>query len=72
MSYRNSNHSINRIGGTGAGSRKGQGIYEESSVVKYDIGEKLELADGRVFRYASFASGAGAGLLVSALDGTGR
>ena len=65
MSYRNNNHSINRIGGSGAGSRKGQGIYEESSIAKYDIGEKLELADGRVFRYGYTAAAINAGLLVS-------
>ena len=39
--FRNSNFGTNRIGGEGLGSNKGQGIYEESSTARYDIGEKL-------------------------------
>ena len=56
----NANYGLDRIGGDG-----GQSIYEESSTPKHRIGEKLELSDGRVFRYASFAAATGAGLLVS-------
>tara|TARA_Y100000593_G_scaffold77470_1_gene143471 strand:+ start:295 stop:1068 length:774 start_codon:yes stop_codon:yes gene_type:complete len=61
----NHNFANNRVGGEGIGSKAGQGIYAESSTAKYAIGEKLELADGRVFRYASFAAATGAGILVS-------
>lgn len=56
----NVNHGVGRIGGAG-----NQGIYEESSTAKHNLGEKLELSDGRIFRYASFAAATGAGLLVS-------
>ena len=63
--YLNANYGINRIGGEGVGSRKGQGIYEESSTPKFDLGEKLELKDGREFRYANFGAAVGAGLVVS-------
>ena len=50
-------YTINRIGGTGKGSKNGQGLYEESSTPKFAIGAKLELGDNRVFRY-SYASAA--------------
>ena len=50
-------YTINRIGGTGKGSKNGQGLYEESSTPKFAIGAKLELGDKRVFRY-SYASAA--------------
>ena len=50
-------YTINRIGGTGKGSKNGQGFYEESSTPKFAIGAKLELGDNRVFRY-SYASAA--------------
>ena len=63
--YKNANYAINRIGGEGVGSKAGQGIYEESSTPKYDLGEKLELKDGRVFRYASVAATTAAGDIVS-------
>ena len=63
--YKNANYSINRVGGEGKGSRKGQGIYEESSTPKFDIGEKIELKDGRVFRYAYFGTATNQGLLAS-------
>ena len=63
--YLNNNFANNRVGGGGIGSKAGQGIYTESSTPKFAIGEKLELADGRVFRYASFAAATGAGILVS-------
>lgn len=55
--FKNHNYTINRVGGEGKGSRAGQGIYEESSEAKFAIGEKLELGDNRVFRYA-YASAA--------------
>ena len=61
MSYRNENSVINRIGGLATG----QSIYEESSTAKHAIGDKLELSDGRVFRYAYTAAAIGTGLLVS-------
>ncbi len=56
----NANFGVQRVGGPGT-----QGIFEESSTPKHPLGEKVELADGRVFRYASFAAATGAGLLVS-------
>ena len=65
MNYRTHNFSNNRIGGDGIGSKAGQGIYDESSTPKYAIGEKLELADGRVFRYGYTAGAINRGLLVS-------
>jgi len=65
MSYHNNNFSNNRVGGEGLGSKAGQSIYEESIYAKYPIGEKLELADGRVFRYGYTAAAINRGLLVS-------
>jgi len=65
MSYLNHNFITNRVGGDGIGSRAGQGIYTESSTAKFAIGEKLEFADGRCFRYGYTAAAANAGLLVS-------
>ena len=65
MSYRNHDFITNRIGGDGDGSRAGQGIYEESSTPKFAIGEKLEFADGRVFRYGYTAGAIDAAELVS-------
>ena len=69
MSLTNNNHnySVNRIGDTGKGSKQGQSIYEESSTAKFALGEKLELADGRVFRY-TYASAISAGLCVSTVS----
>ena len=61
----NHNFANNRVGGEGIGSKAGQGIYTESSTPKYAIGEKLELADGRIFRYGYTAAGINAGLLVA-------
>ena len=63
--YLNNNFANNRVGGGGIGSKAGQGIYTESSTAKFAIGEKLELADARVFRYGYTAAGVAAGLLVS-------
>jgi hypothetical protein len=65
MAYRNSNFGVGRIGGEGVGSKAGQSIFAESSTPKYDIGEKLELSDGRVFRYGYTAAAINRGLLVS-------
>ena len=61
----NHNFVNNRVGGAGIGSKAGQGIYTESSTSKYAIGEKLELADGRVFRYGYTAAAINAAELVS-------
>ena len=65
MSFRNQNFGIGRVGGEGLGSKNGQGIYTESSTARYPIGEKLELADGRVFRYGYTAAAINAAELVS-------
>jgi hypothetical protein len=65
MSFRNHNFAIGRVGGEGLGSKSGQGIYTESSTARYPIGEKLELADGRVFRYGYTAAAINAAELVS-------
>jgi hypothetical protein len=65
MSFRNTNFSINRLGGFGDGSNAGQGIYEESSTPKANIGEKMELSGGRIFRYGYTAAAIDRGLLVS-------
>jgi hypothetical protein len=65
VTYENHNFGTNRIGGTGIGSNDGQGIYTESSTPKYALGEKLELADGRVFRYGYTGAAVKAGLLVA-------
>lgn len=65
MSIRNHNFAIGRVGGEGIGSKNGQGIYDESSTARYPIGEKLELADGRVFRYGYTAAAINAAELVS-------
>jgi hypothetical protein len=65
MSFRNQNFGVERVGGAGIGSKSGQGIYTESSTARYPIGEKLELADGRVFRYGYTAAAINAAELVS-------
>lgn len=65
MSYLNHNFITNRVGGDGTGSKAGQGIYTESSTAKFAIGEKLEFADGRVFRYGYTAAAINAAELVS-------
>tara|TARA_Y100001963_G_scaffold129356_1_gene184516 strand:+ start:119 stop:907 length:789 start_codon:yes stop_codon:yes gene_type:complete len=65
VNFRAHNFGNNRVGGEGIGSNAGQGIYEESSTARYPIGEKLELADGRVFRYGYTAGAINRGLLVS-------
>ena len=65
MSYLNHNFLTNRVGGEGAGSKTGQGIYAESSTAKFALGEKLEFADGRVFRYGYTAAAINASEVVS-------
>jgi len=65
MSYLNHNFITNRVGGDGIGSKAGQGIYTESSTPKYALGEKLEFADGRCFRYGYTAAAINAAELVS-------
>ena len=52
----------------GPSSGVSQGLYEESSTQQGDVGAMRELADGRRFRYAYFASATAAGLLVSQDD----
>jgi hypothetical protein len=65
MSVLNHNFGANRIGGAGIGSKAGQSIYDESSTAKFALGEKLELADGRTFRYGVTAGAIPAGYLVA-------
>jgi len=65
MSYLSHNFATNRVGGDGDGSKAGQSILEESSTPKFALGEKLELADGRCFRYGYTAAAINAAELVS-------
>lgn len=58
--YINDKHSVNRIGGDAD-----QGIYEQSSTPNHAIGEKIELGDGRCFRYGYTAAAVNAAELVS-------
>ena len=51
MTVQNHSFTTNRIGGTGIGSKFGQGLFAESSTPKFALGEKMEFSDGRVFRY---------------------
>ena len=60
------------VGGTIGGSAEGnQGIYEQSSSAKHPLGQKLELIDGRVFRYANFDAACTVGKLVGPDFSTG-
>jgi hypothetical protein len=61
------NHSFttNRIGGTGIGSKAGQGLFVESEKPRFALGEKLEFSDGRVFRYTRAGAAITAGHLVA-------
>ena len=59
--YRNQTHALTKVGGAGTKP----GIYAESSTPKHAIGEKVELADGRCFRYVYTAAAINPGLLVS-------
>jgi len=54
------NAGVNRVGGHGQ-----QGLFTESSTAQHQIGAKVELGDGRVFRYGYTAATINAGLLVS-------
>jgi hypothetical protein len=67
MSLVNHNFVSNKISQAAnvTGNKASQGIYEESSTAKHRIGEKIELADGRCFRYGQTGAAIGAGLLVS-------
>ena len=60
MSYDNQNFAVNRIGGDA-----NQGLYAESSTAKHNLGEKLELADGRCFRYCYFDAAVTVGKVVA-------
>ena len=60
MSYDNQNFAVNRIGGDA-----NQGLYAESSTAKHNLGEKLELADGRCFRYCYFDAAVTVGKMVA-------
>ena len=62
MSYRidNENYGVGRVGGDG-----NQGLMKESSTPKHPIGEKIEVSDGRCFRYAKFETATAASYLVS-------
>ena len=62
--YVDDKHTVNRIEGRTSGAAN-QGIYEESDTAKYPIGEKMELADGRCFRYGYTAAAINAAELVS-------
>ena len=58
MSYDNQNFAVNRIG-------TNQGLYAESDTAKHNLGEKLELADGRCFRYCYFDAAVTVGKMVA-------
>lgn len=58
MSYDNQNFAVNRIG-------TNQGLYEQSETAKHNLGEKLELADGRCFRYCYFDAAVTVGKMVA-------
>jgi hypothetical protein len=60
MSILAANFSTNRIGGFG-----NQLIHAESETAEHEIGEPMDLKDGRCFRYAKFGVATAAGLLVS-------
>ena len=62
----NANYGIGRIGGFG-----NVGLYTESETAKYGLGEKLELADGRIFRYCNFDAAVTVGKMVGADQSTG-
>ena len=62
----NANFGIGRVGGAG-----NVGLYTESSTAKYGLGEKLELIDGRIFRYCNFDAAVTVGKMVGADQSTG-
>jgi len=65
------NHATNKIGGHNAGETTAQGIYSESSTPKHNLGEKIQLADGRCFRYCYFDAAVTVGKMVSPDYSTG-
>ena len=65
MSYQSHNFTINRLGGVGIGSKKGQGLFAESSTPKFDLGTKMEFSEGRTFRYTKAGAAITAGHLVA-------
>ena len=60
MAYDNRNYSVNRLG-----ADSNQGFYEESSTPKHPLGERIELADGRCFRYCYFDAAVTVGKMVA-------
>ena len=69
--YETRNHATNKIGGHNAGATTSQGIYSESETAKHDLGEKIELADGRCFRYCYFDAAVTVGKMVAPDMSTG-
>ena len=55
----NANFGVGGIGGAG-----NVGLYTESSTQKYNLGHRLELFDGRVFRYCNFDAAVTVGKMV--------
>ncbi len=67
MAFKSRNHTVNRLGGAGAGYRgkdRKDAWYDQSSEPQFDLGEKIELSDGRCFRYCYFSAAANRGLVV--------
>ena len=62
----NANFGVDGIGGAG-----NVGIYTESSTAKYQLGHRLELFDGRIFRYCNFDAAVAVGKMVCADQSTG-
>ena len=62
----NANFGVGGIGGAG-----NVGLYTESSTPKYNLGRRLELFDGRVFRYCNFDAAVTVGKMVGADQSTG-
>ena len=62
----NANFGVGGIGGAG-----NVGLYTESSTAKYHLGHRLELFDGRVFRYCNFDAAVTVGKMVGADQSTG-
>ena len=60
MAYDNRNHAVGRLGGD-----SNQGIQTESSTAKHNLGERIELADGRCFRYCYFDEAVTVGKMVA-------
>ena len=58
----------NALGDRALPRAKGQGIMEESSTQKAQMGAKLEIPDGRIFRYAKASAAISTGLVASTDD----